>query len=545
MGIFSKLIPQSKKTAPGAEQRVRTLLAGLDDSSPLRTLKDIEERLTEIAAVERSHGAEAAQSAFVQLDQCGNAARAALLQKSLSALDAQSSGQIEWSTLNSHAVEMVNAHAAFSAVLIQVVQSEAERNRVARDAVSMFRAWALCKKLQHFRYQTLSPALWQQAHVLLRLLMEHKLEQILVVPYPGESAVTPLREYLIGVYFECLPEGKLLPQQQEALDRLLRTCDRLAFTAEPDTHSTHRIDLSAPRGPSARKDGDASGPSVRFLSTVDPHAQMIKLADALASARDVPKWLSGVALDASLRETTFRTIAHHWSSRPPRRLATRRNESRELRVVIGFDSAYRMISAAQALRALESDSDTTLPAALTANSPLEVLQQIESTGKMPTALSLEIDTTEVNIESWQRADISATGLSATLPALLPRHSVGALLAMRAVDDVKWQLGLIRRIGRDASKRPLIGIENIDDDASCAHANLIDAEQVWAEAVEAAGWSNVIFLKKNGHDVLLPPGSFASGKLVRVTQDKRSWQIRLESLLDRGPDYDRARFSSVA
>ena len=51
MGIFSKLIPQSKKTAPGAEQRVRTLLAGLDDSSPLRTLKDIEERLTEIAAV--------------------------------------------------------------------------------------------------------------------------------------------------------------------------------------------------------------------------------------------------------------------------------------------------------------------------------------------------------------------------------------------------------------------------------------------------------------------------------------------------------------
>jgi hypothetical protein len=119
------------------------------------------------------------------------------------------------------------------------------------------------------------------------------------------------------------------------------------------------------------------------------------------------------------------------------------------------------------------------------------------------------------------------------------------VATRSADGVDWRLGLIRRIGRNAAKRPTIGIETIDDESVCAHANLIDAEQVWAEGVEAAGWSNVIFLKKNGHDVLLPPGSFASGKMVRVTQDKRSWQIRLESLLDRGPDYDRARFSNLA
>ncbi len=545
MGIFSKLISPSKKAAPGTEQRVRSLLADLDVSSPLRTLKDIEERLTELAAIERSHGAATAQSAFVQLDQSGVGARAALLQKSLSALDPLSSGQVEWSALSSHAAELIAAHATFSAALIPLAQSEAERNRVARDAVSMLRTWALCKKLQHFRYQTPPAALWQQAHALLRLLMEHKLEQILVVPYPGESAVTPLREYLIGAYFECLPEGKLLPQQQEALDRFLRTCDRLAFTLVPETNSTHRIDLMATSGPKARKDGDASGSSIRFLSTVLPHEQLIKIADALANDRDIPKWLSSIALDVSVKETTFRTLAHHWSSRPPRRMAERHNASRELRVVIGFSGAYRMISASQELRALETEADITQPARLTADSPLTLLQQIEATGKMPSTLSLEIDAAEISIETWQRVDLSATGMSATLPALLPRHCVGALIAIRPVDDVNWQLGLIRRVGRDATKHPVIGIEIIDDEASCAHANLIDHEQVWSEGVEAAGWSNVIFLKKTGHDVLLPPGSFANGKLVRVTQDKRSWQIRLETLLDRGPDYDRARFSSVA
>ena len=545
MGIFSKLIPGANKKPAGSEQRVRALLAGLDDSSPLRLLKDIEDRLTETARIERDFGAEAAQSAFIQLDQAGNAARTAVLQKYLSSLDQQSSGQTEWSALDSHAAELIAAHAAISSALLPLVQSEAERSRAARDTVSMFRSWALRKKLQHFRYQVPAAALWQQANALLTQLIAYKLEQILVVPYPGESAVTPLREYLIGAYFDCLPEGKLLPQQQEALDRFLRTCERLAFTLVPETNSTHRIDLMATSGPKARKDGDASGSSIRFLSTVLPHEQLIKIADALASDRDIPKWLSSIALDVSVKETTFRTSAHHWSSRPPRRMAERHNASRELRVVIGFTGAYRMISASQELRALETEADITQPARLTADSPLTLLQQIEATGKMPSTLSLEIDAAEISIETWQRVDLSATGLSATLPALLPRHCVGALIAIRPVDDVNWQLGLIRRVGRDATKHPVIGIEIIDDEASCAHANLIDHEQVWSEGVEAAGWSNVIFLKKTGHDVLLPPGSFASGKLVRVTQDKRSWQIRLETLLDRGPDYDRARFSSVA
>ncbi len=534
MGIFSKLIPGANKKPAGSEQRVRALLAGLDDSSPLRLLKDIEDRLTETARIERDFGAEAAQSAFIQLDQAGNAARTAVLQKYLSSLDQQSSGQTEWSALDSHAAELIAAHAAISSALLPLVQSEAERSRAARDAVSMFRSWALRKKLQHFRYQVPAAALWQQANALLTQLIAYKLEQILVVPYPGESAVTPLREYLIGAYFDCLPEGKLLPQQQEAIDRFLRAGDRPCFTAQPETNSTHYIDLSGASGPVAMKDGEAAGLPFHFLSTIRPHEQLRKLADVLASGQDAPKWLSTLALNPTLQETTLRTVAHHWSSRPPRRMAARRDDSLELRAVIGFGNAYQMVLAAQEARAASA-----------AQSSLELLRQIETTGRNPLALSLATDVKGIHMETWQRGDLSASGFSAIPPALLPRHSVGSLVATRSADGVDWRLGLIRRIGRNAAKRPTIGIETIDDESVCAHANLIDAEQVWAEGVEAAGWSNVIFLKKNGHDVLLPPGSFASGKMVRVTQDKRSWQIRLESLLDRGPDYDRARFSNLA
>ena len=544
MGIFSKLIPLGKKTTSSAEQRVRSLLAGIDDSSALRTLKDIEDRFTEIVDVERVFGPEVAQSAFTQLDQRGHAAVTELLKESLSAPDPQTSAHLVWSALNSHTAELIAAHATFSAILIPLVQSEAERNRVARDAVAMLRSWALCKKLLHFRYQTPSATLWQQAHALLMLLSEHKLEQILVVPYPGESAVTPLREYLIGAYFECLPEGKLLAQQQEAMDRFLRSGDQLVFTSEPETNATHRVDLASANGPTPKKDSDKGGPSVRFLSTVRSHEQLVKLADALANQRDLPKWLSGVALNAHLKEATFRSVAQHWSARPPRRMSPRRNESRELRVAIGFAGAFRMINEAQEWNAVDFPSEATMPAELTANNPLELLQQMERTGRVPKALSLEVDMGKVNIENWQRADVSASGLSATLPALLPRHSVGALLTIRAVNDVHWRLGLIRRVARNAAKHPLIGVEIIDDDSSCAHANLIDSTQVWSEGVEASGWSNIIFLTREGHELLMPHGSFSSGKLVSVTQGNRNWHIRLESLLDRGPDYDRARFSIV-
>ena len=534
MGIFSKLIPGASKKAAGSEQRVRALLDGLDDSSPIRRLKDIEDRLTEIARIERDFGAEAAQSAFIQLDQAGNAARTAVLQRYLSSLDQQSSGQTEWSALDSHAAELIAAQTAISAVLLPLVQSETERNRAARDAVAMLRSWALRKKLQHFRYQVPAAALWQQANGLLSQLIDHKLEQILVVPYPGESAVTPLREYLIGAYFECLPEGKLLPQQQEAIDRFLRGGDRPAFTPQPEANSTHCIDLSTASGPVAMKDGTAAGPTFRFLSTIRPHEQLRTLADALASGQDAPKWLSSLALNPSLQENSLRTVANHWSSRPPRRMAARREDSLELRAVIGFNSAYQMVNAAQEMR-----SD------LAAKNSLELLRQIESTGRNTRSLSLESESRQITLETWQRGDLSVSGFSAIPPALLPRHSVGTLVATRPADGVDWRLGLIRRIGRDAAKRPTIGIETIDDDPFCAHANLIDAEQIWADGVDAAGWSNVIFLKNSGHDVLLPPGSFASGRLVNATQGTQTWKIRLETLLDRGPDYDRARFSNVA
>ena len=263
MSIFSKLIPLAKKQVTGhsarSEQSVRELVSDLDNSSPVRYLKDITDRLAEIKGLGEKFGAEAAQTAYLQLDQSGHAVANELLHKYLFSSTREASSRIEYSALDSHAAELIAAHTGIYGELMPLTQSDAERNRVARDAVSMLRAWSLRKKLQNFQYQKASAALWRQAHDLLVLLIEHKLEQVLVIPYAAESATTPLREYLNGAYFDCLPAGNLFPQQQEILDRFLRSCERLQFTAELETNSTHYIDLLKANGPQARKDQNPSG----------------------------------------------------------------------------------------------------------------------------------------------------------------------------------------------------------------------------------------------------------------------------------------------
>jgi hypothetical protein len=561
MSIFSKLIPLGKNKASGQsariEQSVRELVSDLDNSSPIRYLKDIADRLAEIKTLEEKFGAEAAQTAYLQLDQSGHAVAGELLQKYLFSNARESSSQNEGSALDSHAAALITAHAGISAVLIPLAQSDAERNRVARDAVCFFRAWSLRNKLQNFQYQKASAALWRQAHNLLALLVQHKLEQVLVIPYTGESATTPLREYLNGAYFECLPGGNLFPQQQEILDRFLRACERLQFTSEVESNSTHCVDLLKATGPEARKDGDARGQAVHFLSTISLHEELVGLADRLAAEQGVPKWLSAISVSNALKEAAFRSVGKYWSTQPPQRGAARRGVSWELRVVIGFDGAFQMITASQDVRAYSkqlSEPSTSpsssveaapSPDLLPINSPFDLLLQIEATGRTATTLSLEAVGARANLETWHIADVSATGFGAILPTLLARHSVGTLIAFRPTDGVNWRLGIIRRAGRDASNRPLVGVETIDDEAVCAHANLIDSESVgvWTEGEDAAVWSNIIFLKKGGDEVLIPHASFSRGKLVRATSAERNWYIRFDTLLDRGTDYDRVKFTA--
>lgn len=572
MNFFTRLFSRFLVKDPsldhpfGSDENLEDLIDGFDSTNSNRYLTAVSGWLMEIERAEQVLGPEAAYRALVQLDHCGHEATADLLDQYLKPSERQTMNDLTWSTLNSHATALFSAYSAILGKLVPHVHADDGRIQMARGGVAAFRAWSLQKKLQRFRYRTPEPTLWKESHELLSMLIDHQLDRILVVPYAGEPAITPLREYLIGLYAEFLPAGNLTAPQIETLDRFLRACDSLDCSAELQESSTHLIDWASAAGPRIIKDGDMDGPSIRFCSTVKLHQNLIEFADKLAANSTVPVWLSAVPLSPELKAAGIRTVAQHWSTTPPHRNARRRGENSELRVVMGFDRVAHVASLSQRIRAqvraLEAARqrelnpaefvETKFGSVPVIDNPvtpsLYVFDPEPGPEKKPVELLSRIETEDdrVDAEIWHELDASASGLGATLPALLPRHRVGTLIAVRSVKDLEWRPAIIRRIGRDAANRPGIGVEKLGAEPISAQANLIDGDRAWTDGADgASGWSDVIVFKTDRNEVLLPHGSFAADKQIDVMSEEGSWHIQLHTLIERGADYDRASFTSAA
>lgn len=571
MNLLSQLFSNlSRKNAPSdhpfdSDESVRTLIAGFDRSNPSRYLMAVTGWLKEIDRVEQDLGLLAAHRALVQLDHCGRNAIAELLERYLLASEGQAMGDAEWSALNNYAKELFSAYAAILRKLAPQAHSDTEKVQIVRGAAAAFRAWALHKKLLHFRYRRVAAETWKDAHDLLFLLVGHQLERILVVPYPGESAVTPLREYLIGLYAECLPAASLTPPQFETLDRFLRSCDSLEWSPELQEDSTHQIDFAAAAGPRLVREDDSGGASIRFCSTVKLHQGLVELADRLSTGLDVPHWLSAISLAEEMQEVALRTVARYWSVTPPHRSSGRQQESSELRVVIGFERVSQMVASSQraptqgvSVETLQQSEHTTDSVVVTRYGDVPVIENpttssflifdpepIKQQKSVDPPMRVEIDRDPDSTEIWHEVDTSSSGLGATLPALLPRHRVGALIALRSSSRLGWRPAIIRRIGRDTANRPNIGVETLGAEPIYGQGNLIDGDRAWTDGADGtSGWSDVIVFKADRNEVLLPHDSFAAGKQIDIMTDEGSWPIRLHSLIERGADYDRATFVSA-
>ena len=111
----------------------------------------------------------------------------------------------------------------------------------------------------------------------------------------------------------------------------------------------------------------------------------------------------------------------------------------------------------------------------------------------------------------------------------------------------WRLGLIRRIGRDAANRPSVGIETLAWPSICALAKPVGEESAWTRAADGGGhgWSDAIIVSQEGKELILPAGAYVDQIEVDVRSEVGRWRLRLESLLDRGPDYDRIEFTRIS
>jgi hypothetical protein len=291
----------------------------------------------------------------------------------------------------------------------------------------------------------------------------------------------------------------------------------------------------------------------------------MRLAAQVKTKGSGPPWLGQLPASREQIEGGISILMSYWTSAPPRRVTDRVIRTGELRVMLGFGLARRMIAAAHFARmgrlfkyegndlesitrqfeetrfgsvvardeAVADDPSETAPEQVL--QPVEILQRLETVGD------------QAQMETWLQVDTSDTGIGVVVPAVLPRHRIGLLICFREADGIDWRLGLIRRIGRDARNRPGIGIETLASPSLCALAKPAGEESIWTRVADGGGhgWSDAIIVSLDGQELILPAGTCFPGLEVDLRSEFGRWRVRLESLLDRGSDYDRIQFTRIS
>jgi hypothetical protein len=567
--VFNKLLSrfQEKKASDhplASDTGLNALMADIPESDPRRLLFDIDEQFAGLEGAVQEIGPTLALRALARLDQFSRPSARYLLSRYLSVGEREYLADSVWSALDAHAGHQFRCYRLFLTPALELPTDD-DKIRMARCASRALMAWALRKKLLHFRYRIPGADLWRDAHDLLQVLNRLGLLKTRAAPYRNEDETTPLGEYLIGLYLELVPISNMVPQQMEFAEGVLRHCDGLDLGSQPEKLSTHCIDLAAAKGPRRFQPGEPGGRQLRYCSVPKLSGPLMRLAVQVRKSGAAPHWLGQVPASREQIEAGIVILMTYWTSAPPKRAKDRVAIAGELRVMLGFGMGRRMIAAAhfsrmgrafkyegndldRITRQFEETrfgsvigKDAATGEGVTAAEPEKPIEPMEILRR------LETEGDRAQMEVWQQVDGSTSGMGVVAPAVLPRHRIGLLVCFREADGIDWRLGLIRRIGRDAANRPSIGIKTLAWPSLCALARPAGEESVWTKVADGGGhgWLDAIIVSLDGRELILPGETFSPGLEVDLRSEFGRWRVRLESLLDRGPDYDRIEFTRIS
>ncbi len=563
--MFKKLLDRlhdKKSRHPlGSVSNVEETLDDIPVADPHRVLFDVDQWLRDMGTHAPEIGVAQALVATRMLDEFAHGAQKDLLGIYLNPERREYLADSAWSALDGHAESLFQAYLLPFAGLRQAPEQSGEKKSLGVAAARALRAWANHKKMLRLRYRAPLDSLWSAAHEIVRQLAQLELLQFSVVAYANEAATTPLREYLIGVHLELIPLGNLVPPQIELADRFIRAQESFDFAARPGAGISHVIDLAGAQGPRrvANEDQPVGG-ALRFLGTARPRGALMKLAGALRKGETAPEWLVSLPLRKELVDAAILTLAMHWAPTPPQRSSQRFEQQEPLLAVFGFVMARRMAAAshfARMGRSLEYEgvdfekmynenrfgtievrpepAPGEAEPELKIKHPLDILQRLELAGD------------KAQMESWMQIDGSSTGFGAVVPAILARHRIGGLVAVRYADGLEWRIGIMRRIGRDHRNRPGIGVEALDWPSIVALARPRGNVSRWTEVADAGaghGWIDALIVSHRCHELILPGDTFVENLEVDLRSEEGNWQVRLHKLIAHGPDYDHIEFQRM-
>lgn len=572
----------SLATAAGLSKLVRDLAHDND-----RDLLDrVDELLEEVGEQAEAIGLRQAFEAARTLDEASREARERVLASYFRVHDPDRGSLALLERLSGHQERLGAVYSDLLGLVATPVPDELRRP-VLDAADHYLKAWGLHRRLARFRQRPAGKISWEQAHFLVK--------QLLIWRLFSSSSPTPapvLRQYLQVVYEETLPWGNLTAQQLEFAARLIANHEGLAWQSAMSPTTTHQIDLTLTDGPRRCVAGGSAEVrrSVRFLATGSLRQSVELLLAAVRAGEALPQWLTELAMEPMAITGALQTLACTWSSEPPRRESAREDRSRPLLGAFGFEAVRELLGICEKLKkegvpvekpapgatpvyvsesnrthsayrfggyldhglALPpSEEDARRAAAVQAGSALpEIVQPTEPDPDPELAAAaakeallaalrrLELAVPNLALEHWTEIDSSGTGVGVLLPALLPRHAAGVLIAWRYDDLPEWRIGFVRRVGRDAKARPTMGIELVPPGFTCVVHMLQAGSRAKTAWKDSAEWLLGVIPGEKSEDVLLPVGSFVPEMPVSVLSALGERRARLRTVRDRGSDWER-------
>jgi len=320
-----------------------------------------------------------------------------------------------------------------------------------------------------------------------------------VALYAGSGAKTSVcNEFATALTWYASSFGTLSRLHMHLAERLTAYLNRnFTVSAQREPGSRFVFDLQHPMSPMRLDAETTAQPGLRFLAVDNLQPKVDSLLKTLEK-NFVPEEINlGGKYEADVVHAVVRSLADYLTSSPSERRNIRHNIKVSLSVANGFLGLMEQVSAG-----LNFGSDASV--------------------------------------IWQVEDISISGYRCVLPALgADGVKIGLLVGIKSDKTDRWGVGIVRRLSRDSQNNLHVGIEMLANQVAGVGLHERDAgEELQALWMDSPGGD------ASEVDLLMNSDTFTSRRSLHVRLDGKSYLLMPLGLLEKGEDYDLARYRKI-
>jgi hypothetical protein len=403
-------------------------------------------------------------------------------------------------------------------------------------------------KVRLFRYEQWIPAKWSDLHALFQMACSAQLERQPVAVLPDGGLTTIEQEYLRVLVLQLMNSGNLTPRHLEwVAEQLAEWCAPLRLNIEASTVTSFYVDLSSRTGLRRRGPQPLEG-RVLFLDTRPLHAVLMQNVVMLDQ-----KVRNNPLSDRTPRRADQLNLLSKLASQvdPEFKPFTRRGERTSAEgsvdAIIGFTRIAGFLR--------DEEAEPYIRGKRSASTFGETIE-IATFGRMRNenvrveeVARRRLATFAAPGGPWDIRDVSQTGFRLVAPmSVINAVTLGTLAAIRQQSQVRWTLGIVRRMKRLTTERAEIGLQVIANNlvgVELAETKKGEAEySVDGEVPTVSNRRfNGLFLslrKRDGETavqtLVVPPGEYQPGKRLHMSAAQSSQRIAFGRVLEQHPDW---------